>query len=90
MAEILQSRTYSLLPEDEPYWSQPWELWARSYAQYIAWRSGSVVLQSDLNRVLRHEDPRIRVRYWPYDEFAPIAAAIDRLMEARGWAIATE
>ena len=62
------------------------ELWARAYAQYIAWRSGSSRLKGDLDKALTHDNPNYRVMYWPYDEFAPIAMAIDRLMEARGWA----
>ena len=28
----------------------------------------------------------MRIRQWPDDEFLPIAAAIDRLVEAQGWA----
>lgn len=43
-------------------------------------------LKRQLDKVLTHDDPAERVMYWSYDEFAPIAQAIDRLMEARGWA----
>ena len=39
-----------------------------------------------LDKILTHDDAAIRIRQWPYDEFAPIAAAIDRLMEAQDWA----
>lgn len=28
----------------------------------------------------------MRITQWPYDEFAPIAQAIDALMEKQGWA----
>ena len=52
----------------------------------MAWRSGSSTLKGELDKILTHDHAGIRVRQWPYDEFAPIAAAIDRLMEARGWA----
>ena len=86
MQAIRKSKTYSLLPDDDLHWRYPWELWSRAYAQYIAWRSGSSRLKSELDKVLTHDAPSVQVRYWPYDEFAPIAAAIDELMEARGWA----
>ncbi|MDD9987611.1 MAG: hypothetical protein OXQ31_15155 [Spirochaetaceae bacterium] len=85
MRNIRSSYTYGLLPEGS-HLAWPWELWGRAYAQYIAFRSGSSRLKGDLDKVLTHEEPAKRAWYWPYDEFAPIAAAIDRLMEARGWA----
>ena len=84
---ILKSPTYGLLPKGEPDFREwPWELWGRAYAQYIAWRSGSSRLKGDLDKALTHDNPNYQTMYWPYDEFAPIAMAIDRLMEARGWA----
>ena len=66
--------------------SSPGELWARAYARYIAWRSGSPLLKAQLDTVLTHDVPVIRVRQWPYDESAPIAEAIDTLRENHGWA----
>ena len=62
------------------------EVWARAYAQYLAWRSGSSILKNQVDRILTTTDPDDRVLHWPYDEFAPVAAAIDRLMEAKQWA----
>ena len=41
-------------------------------------------LKSELDKVLTHDEPSTRVRCWPFNEFTPIAAAIDELMEARG------
>ena len=43
-------------------------------------------MKADLDKALTHADPGERVRYWPYDEFTPVAEAIDTLMEVRGWA----
>lgn len=88
---IRQSPTYKRLGKLKPakarkYFRSPIELWARAFAQWVAWRSGSSRLKGQLDRILTDEDPATRIRQWPYDEFAPIAAAIDRLMEARGWA----
>ena len=83
MAAIRVTPTSGLL---RPKQANPRELWARAYAQWIAWRSGSSRLQGQLDRILTHQNATVRIRHWPYDEFAPIASAIDRLMEARGWA----
>ena len=85
------SPTYKLLGQIRPlktrrYYRSSAELWARAYAQYVAWRSGSSRLKGQLDKVLTHDDATVRIRQWPYDEFAPIAAAIDRLMEAQQWA----
>ena len=88
---IRQSPTYKLLGSIRPrrqrsYWRHASELWARAYAQYIAWRSGSSRLKSQVDMVLSHQDHGVRITQWPYDEFAPIAQAIDALMEKQGWA----
>ena len=72
--------------DDRDFHREPAELWARAYAQWVAWRSGSSLLKGQLDKVLTHDDDAIRIRQWPYDEFAPIAAAIDRLMVDQGWA----
>ena len=47
---------------------------------------GIVNPQEQVDQILTSDDPSLRALQWPYDEFAPIAAAIDRLMEARKWA----
>ena len=85
MTAIRQSNRHALLQGD-PYLTSPDELWARAYAQYIAWRSGSSVLRAQLDEVLTHEEHGVRVRQWPYDEFVPIAQAIDKLLMSRRWA----
>lgn len=61
------------------------ETFARAYSQWIAIRSGSAMMLHDLD--VRREETR-RSRYpdvWDNDEFAPIAAAMDRLFERQGW-----
>ena len=70
----------------DPYLLRPWELWARAYAQYIAWRSGSSTLKGQIDKILTDGRATTRVRQWPYDEFMPIAEAIDRLLMRRRWA----
>ena len=85
MKAIQQSKRYALL-QGNSYLTREAELWARAYAQYIAWRSGSSVLKAQLDKILTHAQPAVQVRQWPYDEFVPIALAIDKLLMSRRWA----
>jgi hypothetical protein len=62
------------------------EMWARSYAQYIATRSGDPILRAQL--FLERERLAGMPYYpeqWDDDDFAPIAEAIDELLNAKGW-----
>ena len=85
MQAIRQSPRHALL-QGHSYLGSQRELWARAYAQYIAWRSGSSVLKAQLDKVLTHAEQGVRVKQWPYDEFVPIAEAIDKLLMSRRWA----
>ena len=69
--------------EDAEYLLQRAELWARSYTQYIAGRSGHAGLQRLVEQI-RSTRPS---PYWQWDadDFAPIAHAIDSLFIAMGW-----
>ena len=62
------------------------ELWARSYAQFVALRSGSVTLLRALD-VLR--TPRIGEVYYPLhwadDDFGPVDRAMQTLFRGLGW-----
>ena len=87
MQAIRASKRCALLQQHgSTYLLRDWELWARAYVQYIAWRSGSSVLKAQLDKILTHARPTTRVRQWPYDEFVPIAQAIDKLLMSRRWA----
>lgn len=59
------------------------ELFARSYAQYIAHRSGDPTLLEQLNK--ERSDKMYGVRQWADEDFAPIAAAFDKLFRFLGW-----
>lgn len=68
------------------------ELWARSYAQYIAVRSGDAELMAELRRkqatmAARWNDPNHpeMPTQWTDDDFEPIARAIDDLFVSLGW-----
>lgn len=61
------------------------ELWARSYAQYVALKSNDPRLLSQLQAVLHQEDPLERFQQWTPDEFLPIIHCIDAIFGRRGW-----
>jgi hypothetical protein len=57
------------------------ELWARSYAQYIAEKSGDAVLLEDVRKVRDAFAPR----QWSPEDFKPIREAMDKLFQELGW-----
>lgn len=59
------------------------ELWARSYAQYIATRSGNEAM---LEQVETQRQAKLyESRQWSDEDFEPVAESIDRLFERLGW-----
>ena len=68
------------------YLTRPEELWARSYTQYVALRSGNPDLAAQL---AARRQPQVQGRYiprqWTDADFAPIAAAFDDLFWRLGW-----
>jgi len=66
------------------YLLTPSELWARSYAQWIAVRSGDEALGIDLEWWLGRPDEWTRSRQWGKTEFEPIAESIDRIFRDKG------
>ena len=71
--------------EDLDYLAQSHEIWARAYAQWVTWKSGSERLKDELDRGIRSADTFTRLKFWAHDEFLPVASAIDTLMEHLGW-----
>lgn len=61
------------------------EMWARAYAQYIAFRSGDEKMIVQISRTMESNDPVYNLSQWPPGDFEPIAEAIDELMEVKGW-----
>jgi hypothetical protein len=60
------------------------ELWARSYAQYIATKSGDPVMLKELENGLKELNPYVH-RQWQPDDFKPILEAIDAMFRKLGW-----
>lgn len=62
------------------------ELWARSYAQYVATRSNDPVMRARLDRErVRKLGMPYYPEQWEDDDFAPIAEAFDELLKINGW-----
>ena len=66
------------------------EIWARSYAQYIAIRSGDPVLLQQLVESRRQRpaydpDQNDYAEQWDDRDFTPIAEAMDKLFKTLGW-----
>ncbi|CAA9568445.1 MAG: hypothetical protein AVDCRST_MAG88-2113 [uncultured Thermomicrobiales bacterium] len=61
------------------------ELWARSYAQYVALRGRDAALLDELDAARARGAGVDFAEQWDDDDFAPIAHAIDELFERLGW-----
>lgn len=68
-------------PSASRYYLSPREMWARSYAQYIATKSRN---RSMLRELRGLQEDYLRTQ-WSDKEFAPIAAEIERLLRQQGW-----
>jgi hypothetical protein len=62
------------------------ELWACSYAQYVATRSGEASLVGSLHSLRIRLAGRVYYpRQWDDDDFEPIDLAVEALMNSMGW-----
>jgi hypothetical protein len=63
------------------------EIWARSYAQWIAQKSSDTVLMRQLNIMLKNQQKSV-VKYtyqWQPENFKDVASAIDDVFSQIGW-----
>lgn len=64
------------------------EVWARSYAQFVAHRTGDPTLVDQLGaRRIRVPGATYLPQQWDDDDFAPIASAIEQVFRDLGWII---
>jgi len=70
-------------PNHINYLLSPKELFARSFAQYIAVRSDDKILNDQLKQY--REIPGYGPAQWANDDFEPIANAFDKYFEKLGW-----
>lgn len=60
------------------------EMWARSYAQWVALRSGDPAMLAELRRAQQGAVTQDR-RQWLDDDFEPIGRALDDMFRYLGW-----
>jgi hypothetical protein len=66
--------------------TRPRELWARSYAQYVAMLGSDPVLKAHLTAAReRVEGMPYYPEQWDEDDFEPIAETIDEIFRTKGW-----
>ena len=65
------------------------EMFARAYAQYVAWRSGNETMLGQIDLIVAQNNPN-KLRHWPYADYLPLIYRFDRLFEAQGWLTRTK
>lgn len=68
------------------YLTDPIEMFARAYAQYVAWRSGNRSMLAQIDGALARQN----LWQWPYKEFLPFIYRFDTLFEEQGWLTRTK
>jgi SPP1 gp7 family putative phage head morphogenesis protein len=72
-----------LKKQHREYYLSRRELWARSYAQYIAEKSGNAAMLDGLKKITGGNS--LPYRQWTTEDFAPIKKAMDELLQSKGW-----
>ena len=78
-AKLAQAQLGGKAHEDLEYLLRPSELWARSYAQWIASKDPAIGKQLE---TMRQEEPQ---KTWSDADFAPILQSIENLFISKGW-----
>ena len=76
------NRYYKKLGE---YYLNPVEQWARSYAQWLAYKSNNVVMSDQVDKILSASNELYAASQWQADDFKDIAEAIDGIFNTLGW-----
>ncbi len=89
---ILESPEYAAIENDpkmnrgrQRYLLRLEELWARSYAQWVATVSGNRTMNDQLDTILAGEAMTESISQWSKQSFAPIKTAIDNLFKTLHW-----
>lgn len=69
------------------YLVHPKEIWARSYAQYIAEKSQSETMLNGLKDLAEREKSFGYSHQWDNSDFESISTAIDEMMQELGWIV---
>ncbi len=70
------------------YVMRPSETFARAYAHWIAFRSGSMPMLDEIDEALKRSPPE-DLAAWNHGDFLPIAAAFDIMAVDQGWVTTT-
>lgn len=79
---VAEIRDNQAIPDRESYWLTRHELFARSYAQYVAEKSSDPGLAANLQKVAGGMQPW---RQWDPEDFKPIREAFDSAFTKMGW-----
>lgn len=66
------------------YYQRGDELWARSYAQYVATRSGDTAMLTEIAAIRDDSHAGRALSQWTAEEFEPIARTIDEMLAGLG------
>lgn len=70
---------------DKKYYLRPTEMIARSYAQYVAVKSGNTTMLDQVSTILGSKSDSYQHTQWTEADFRPIMKAYDELLEELGW-----
>jgi hypothetical protein len=79
-AESLERRTIVGGRHRQRYFRSTHEVWARCYAQTVLHRADDLELGAQLAKLQADDDPHV----WPADQFAPVAAEVERVFTLLG------
>ena len=71
--------------QDREYYLRPTEMVARSYAQYVAVKSGNTTMLNQVSAIIGSELNVYQHTQWTEADFRPIMKAYDDLFEEIGW-----
>lgn len=71
--------------QDKKYYLKPTEMVARSYAQYVAVKSGNATMLDQVGTIIASNSDVYQHTQWTEADFRPIMKAYDELFEEIGW-----
>jgi hypothetical protein len=76
----------SSMRKNTKYYLSRWEQWARSYAQWVATKSGDKTMIEQVSKIVSSSrNLAYKASQWTDKDFDPIAKAIDEIFVQQGW-----
>jgi hypothetical protein len=86
MDDVLRNHADHFTREKASYYLEPWEQWARAYAQWIALRSNNATMLAQVKKITANTHHQAyAASQWDDVDFAPIAAAMDEIFNKLRW-----